>query len=158
MLKLLSQGALKAVPRSFRLTSPRQIHSIKAPYSGPASYDMIARRFSPTEVDPLAYFTPKRQQAAKERGEFIDIHDTGSDPNEYEGLIIDMKHETLETTIAEDFGIPYLLKATEADAKAVTEAYTGYIYGWKRRAIFPFIVGHESEACWVFFLIFVCNA
>jgi hypothetical protein len=48
-----------------------------------------------------------------------------------------MKHETLETTIAENFGIPYLLKAIEADAKAMTEAYTGYIYRWKRRAIFP---------------------
>jgi hypothetical protein len=66
-------------------------------------------------------------------------------------LITDVKYETLQTTIAEDFSIPYLLKAMEADAKAVTEAYTGYIYGWKRRAIFPFIVGHESEARWGFF-------
>jgi hypothetical protein len=57
-----------------------------------------------------------------------------------------VRHETLETTIAEDFGIPYLLKATEADAKVVTEAFNGYIYGWKRRANFPFIVGHESKA------------
>jgi hypothetical protein len=39
----------------------------------------------------------------------------------------------------------------EADSKAVTEAYAGYIHGWKRRAIFPFIVGHESQSRWVFF-------
>jgi hypothetical protein len=46
---------------------------------------MIARRFSPAQVDPWAYFTCKRQQAAKERGVFIDILDITEIPMNMRG-------------------------------------------------------------------------
>lgn len=60
-----------------------------------------------------------------------------------------MKHETLETTVAEELGIPYLSKAKEADAKEVVQVGTGYIHGSKRRAIVPFVF---DQARWVFFI------
>ncbi|KAH0609461.1 uncharacterized protein H6S33_012947 [Morchella sextelata] len=121
MFRLLSRQAFKAVPRpGLRLSASRHVHSMQVPYSGPPSYDTIFRRFS-SNVDPQAYFTRKRQQEAKERGEFIDIHDIGRDPSDYDVLITDIKHETLETTIAEELGIPYLSKATDAQAEEVVE-------------------------------------
>jgi hypothetical protein len=36
---------------------------------------MIARRFSSAQFDPQAYFACKRHQEAKDRGEYVDIHD-----------------------------------------------------------------------------------
>lgn len=95
---------------------------MQLPYTGPPSYDTIARRFSSDVVDPQAYLTRKRQQEAKNRGEFVDIHDIGRDPNDYV-LITDIKHETLETTTAEELGIPYLSKATESQAKKVVQVH-----------------------------------
>jgi hypothetical protein len=152
MFRLLSRQAFKAVPRpGLRLSASRHVHSMQAPYSGPPSYDTIFRRFS-SNVDPQAYFTRKRQQEAKERGEFIDIHDIGRDPSDYDVLITDIKHETLETTIAEELGIPYLSKATEAQAEEVVEVGNGYIHGSKFRVIVPFL-GHKGEARWVFFIL-----
>lgn len=153
MFKLLVHQAVKAAPTSLRLSSSRQIHSIRAPYSGPPSYDMIARRFSPIEVDPQAYFTRKRQQAGMERDISIDIGDIGRDPSGYDVLIKDVKHETLETTVAEELGIGYQSKAQEADAKALVRECTGYIHGPSRRPIVPFIVGGRGEARWVFFIL-----
>lgn len=46
-------------------------------------------------------------------------------------MIIDVQHETLETTISEDLGIPYLSKATQAEAREVVQVAHGYIYGLK---------------------------
>ncbi|RPB15818.1 hypothetical protein P167DRAFT_602907 [Morchella conica CCBAS932] len=155
MFKLLSRQAFKAVPRpGLRLptSTSRQIHSMQLPYSGPPNYDTIARRFS-SNVDPQAYFTRKRQQEAKDRGEFVDIHDIGRDPSDYDVLITDVKHETLETTIAEELGIPYLSKATDADAKKAVQVGHGYIYGSKFRAIIPLVVSHRDECRWVFFIM-----
>jgi hypothetical protein len=126
---------------------------MQAPYDGLPSYDTIARRFSSSQVDPQVFFTRKRQQEAQERGEFIDIHDIGIDPNDYDVLITDVKHETLETTVAEELGIPYLSKATEADAKEVVQVGNGYIYGRKFSAIIPFVVSHGDESRWVFFIM-----
>lgn len=84
-------------------------------------------------MDPQAFFSRKRQQEANDHGEFIDIHDVGSvDLADYSVLITDIKHNTLETMIAEELGIPYLLKATEAGAKEAVQV--------------PFIVSHEDEA------------
>lgn len=128
MFRLLSRQAVKAVPRpraGLRIsnsTTSRHVHSMQLPYTGPPSYDTIARRFSSDVVDPQAYLTRKRQQEAKNRGEFVDIHDIGRDPNDYV-LITDIKHETLETTTAEELGIPYLSKATESQAKKVVQVH-----------------------------------
>ncbi|KAH0609470.1 uncharacterized protein H6S33_012956 [Morchella sextelata] len=161
MFRLLSRQAFKAVPRPrprpglclSNGTTSRYVHSMQAPYDGLPSYDTIARRFSSSQVDPQVFFTRKRQQEAQERGEFIDIHDIGIDPNDYDVLITDVKHETLETTVAEELGIPYLSKATEADAKEVVQVGNGYIYGRKFSAIIPFVVSHGDESRWVFFIM-----
>ncbi|RPB15020.1 hypothetical protein P167DRAFT_571885 [Morchella conica CCBAS932] len=149
MFRFLSRQAFKVVPRP----ASRQIHSMRLPYTGPLSYDTIARRLSLDVVDPQGYLTRKRQQEAKNRGEFVDIHDIGRDPNDYDFLITDIKHETLETTIAEELGIPYLPKATESQAKEVFQVGDGYIHGSKFRAIVPFVVGHKGEGRWVFFML-----
>lgn len=65
----------------------------------------------------------------------------------------DINHQTLETTIAEELGIPYLSRAGEAEAKALVEVGDGYIHGSKSRAVVPFIVGHQDEARWVFCIL-----
>ena len=39
------------------------------------------------------------------RGAFVDIHDVGIDPKDYDVLISDVKHETLETRVAKELGI-----------------------------------------------------
>ncbi|KAH0612345.1 uncharacterized protein H6S33_010397 [Morchella sextelata] len=77
----------------------------------------VTIRFSPSQVDPLAYFTRKRQQEAKERGEFIDIHDIGgTDPGDFDVLISDVDDEKLRGEVTEIVGIPYHAEATKEDA------------------------------------------
>jgi len=94
-----------------------------------------------------------RQQEAKERGEFVDILEGGIDPADYDVLITDISHKTLETRIAEELGIPYLSKATEFDAKKVVEVSEGYIYGDTFRPIVPFVVSRKDEARCAFFIV-----
>jgi hypothetical protein len=158
MFRLLGQrDFIKAVPRPVSRRSnsiaSRWIHNVRVPYTGPPSYDTIDRRFSSDNVDPHAYFTAKRAQEAIARGQWVDIHDIGYEPEDYDVLFTDIKHETLETMIAEEVGIPYLSKATVADAKEVVKVGTGYIHGKKRRTIVPLIVGRREEARWVFFIV-----
>jgi hypothetical protein len=156
MFRLLRRQAVKAVRRPGLLfssgTTARHVHSMQAPYSGPPSDDTISRRFSSSEVDPQAYFTRKLQEEAKQRGEYIDIHDVGGvDPKDYDVLITDVNDETLRTEVSQVVGIPYLAKATEADANEALKVGHGYIYGRKLRTTFPAIVGHKGKAHWVFF-------
>lgn len=48
-----------------------------------------AIRFS-SHLNPVAFFIHKRQLEARDRGEFIDIHDIGGpDPRDYDVLIKD---------------------------------------------------------------------
>ena len=155
MFRPLSQQAFRTVRRPFRLykgPTSRWVHNLRLPYSGPPSYDTIIRRFS-SDVDPQLYFNRKHEQEAKERGEFIDVHDIGTDPDDFDVLISDVKHKTLATSIAEQVGVPYLSKPTEADAKEVVKVANGYIYGPKDRTIIPFVVTHKEESRWVFFII-----
>ena len=92
----------------------------------------VAQQFS-SEVDPQNnwYFTWKRRQAAKNRGEFISIRELSRDPNGYDVLITNLKHETLEATIAGELGILYLSIATNAWAGKVIRVANGYIYRLK---------------------------
>lgn len=62
-------------------------------------------------------------------------------------LITDIKQETLETTTAEEMGIPYLSKATEAEAEVseVVKVGIGYIHGLERRTMVSFVVRHPLE-------------
>ncbi|KAF8455263.1 hypothetical protein BDZ91DRAFT_746834 [Kalaharituber pfeilii] len=154
MFKLFSQRAVKAVPRHFRPSASRRIHSMQLPYIGPPTYETIARRFSSSEVDPRAYFARKLQEEAKQRGKYIDIHDVGGvDPKDFDVLITDVNDESLRNEISQVVGIPYLAKATEADANEVLKAGHGLIYGRKLRTIFPAAVGHKGKAHWVFFIL-----
>ena len=114
---------------------------------------MIAHRFSSSQIDPQTFFTHKRQQDAKDRGEFADIQEGGIGSEDYDILITDISHQKLETTIAEELGIPYLSQVAVADAKEVVEIGEGYIRGDTVRPIVPLVVSHKDEARWVFFIV-----
>ena len=158
MLKTVGRRAIGTVPRPLPLFTgtSRLIHSMQPPYAGPPTYETIARRLS-SQTDPQRYFASKRQQEAINRGAFVDIHDVGRDPKDYDVLISDVKHETLETKVAEELGIPYLSKAAESQARVVVQVGTGYIYGPQYRPIVPFVVSHKGEALWVFFIVDNCS-
>lgn len=94
----------------------RKVHLEPAPYSGPPNYETLARRFS-SDPSPLAFYPTRKQEAAKERGEFVDIHDSiRPDPKNYDVLIPDMNQCTLETDIAELVGVKYIQEATKEEA------------------------------------------
>ena len=48
---------------------------------------------------------------------------------------------------------PYLSKATEAEANEVVNVGIDYIYGLKRRTLVLFVVIHQKEIRWVFFIV-----
>lgn len=154
----LSQRALfKTTPGPLRLsnsTLSRCIHSVKTPYTGPPSYNMIARRFSPNNVNPCAYFTRLDQQMAKSRGEFVGVHDVGDiTPTDYDVLIRDIKDETLHSLISRECGIDYHSKVPEAEANNVVQSGDGYLRGSGNRPIVLFAVSHKGDARWVYFLL-----
>ena len=91
---------------------------------------------------------------AKARGELVYIHDViGPSRADYDVLISDIKHETLNTRISEEIGLAYLSEATEADAKTKVTTIEAYIHGSGYRPLVAFIVGHKGEFRWVFFII-----
>ena len=154
MFKIFSRQAAKAVCRpGLRLSTLRRMHSNQTPFSGPPSYDTIARRLSLSQADPQTYFVRKRQQEAKDLGEFVDIHDISRNAKDYDVLISDIKHETLEKIISEELGIRYLSEATESQVKEVVKVGRGYIYGKTFRTIIPFVVSRNGEARWMFFIM-----
>ena len=154
MLRSLSQRALKAAPRTgLRLSTSRLVHSMMVPFTGPPSYDTVAQRFSLSQPDPQAYFNRKRAQEATPYSLSYDRQGNPKYPKDKNLSIGDIEHGTLETTIAEEIGIPYLSKATEADGNDIVLVGTGYIHGERRHTIVPFIVKHQSESRWVFFVV-----
>ncbi|KIM94911.1 hypothetical protein OIDMADRAFT_60070 [Oidiodendron maius Zn] len=95
MLRLPSQQGVKALCKCLR-NPPRNplharyVHSEQAPYSGPPGWATISRRLS-SRPSPLIYFANMRDEEARERNEFIDIHDIGGvDPNTYDVLLSDI--------------------------------------------------------------------
>lgn len=106
-----------------RLSASRHVHTMQVPYSGPPTYETIARRFSSSQPDPQAFFSRKCQQEALERGEFTEIHDVdpgySPDPTEYDVMLTGITYGKPGSTIAEELGIPYLSQTTEADANEV---------------------------------------
>ena len=132
-------------------TQTRNVHD-QVPFSGPPSYSTITRRFS-SHPNPLIYFAEKKAEEAAKRGEFIDVHD-GSFSDDFDVLITDVTDEILRTEIAELVGIPYLEKATQAEAKKILDVGRGFLYGDNYRPIFPCVVSREdlNKAHWVFFL------
>jgi hypothetical protein len=158
MFSLLGRRSISAVRRRGLLLSggitSRLVHSMPAPYTGPPSHDTIARRFS-SDVDPQSYFARKRQQQAKERGEFVDIHDIGGlDPKDHDILITDVGYDKLQHEIAEIVGIPYHSPASKEEADKVVDIGKCFFYGRKIRTMFPAVVTHRSgKAYWVFFIV-----
>ncbi|KAF8469045.1 hypothetical protein BDZ91DRAFT_83279 [Kalaharituber pfeilii] len=67
--------------------------------------------------------------------------------------ITDVKDENLRHEISQVVGIPYLSKATVADANEVHKVGNGFIYGRELRTIFPAVVGHKGKAHWIFFIL-----
>ena len=153
MLKFSGQ-ALKALHSPLRnALHIRHIHVDRAPFSGPPSYATIARRFT-SHPNPLIFFTEKKAKEAKERGEFIDIHDIGGvSPKDFDVLITDMDNQKLRSEVAELIGIPYLEKTTKNEANNKVDLGHGIVYGNKFRTIFPCVVGLNDEARWVFFIV-----
>ena len=158
MLRLQSQQALKTLCGPLRnpLRNPlhiRHVHVEQAPFSGPPSYATIARRFS-LHPNSLLFFTEKKAKEAKERGEFIDIHDIGGvSPKDFDALITDMDDKNLRSEVAELISIPYLEKTTKKEANNKVNLGHGIVYGDKFRVLFPHIVGLEDKAHWVFFIM-----
>jgi len=153
MLRLPNQRVLKALCSPLRNPHKRYVHNEHAPFSGHPSYATIARRFT-SQPNPLDYFASKKAKEAKERGEFIDIHDIGGvDPKDFDVLITDMDDNSLRTEISELIGIPYLKEATKDEANDEVEIGHCIIYGMKQRKIFPCIVRFKDKARWVFFIV-----
>jgi len=132
----------------------RRIHIESIPFSGPPSYETLARRFSSSYPNPLVYFRKEKEKKAIEDGEFVDIHDVGGvDPKDYDVLITDMNENTLRNDVAKLAGIPFLQKATKDEANKQVEIGHGFIYGKKLGTIFPCILSFRDKAHWVFFIV-----
>jgi hypothetical protein len=98
----------------------------------------------------MDYFEDKKAREAIERGEFVDIHDIGSD--DFDVLITDVNDGLLRTEVAEVLGVPYLAKATPEEAEKRPSMSRGILYGRNLRPIFPCVVSSGSKAHWVFFI------
>lgn len=104
-------------------------------------------------TDPQVYFVSKRQQEAKDRGEYADFHDIGGiDLADYDILLTDVNNEKLWGEIVEIVGIPYHAEATKKDNRVI-EIGDCYLYGRKLRKIFLTVVSYEDRAYWVFFVV-----
>lgn len=77
------------------------------------AYDAISRRFSNIS-DIRSYLTTKKELKLQERGMLTDIHDVSSmDPKDYDVLVTDISHHTLEYEISDTIGVPYLTPTTK---------------------------------------------
>ena len=155
MLRLSGQQAIKALsgPLGNPLHIVRHVHDEQAPFSGPPTYATIARRFT-SPPNPLFFFPEKRAKEAKERGEWVDIHDIGPvGPEEFDVWITDMDEEKLRSEVAELIGIPYLEKASQNEANNKVGLGHGIVYGKYLRVVFPCVVALENKAHWVFFIV-----
>jgi hypothetical protein len=139
--------------RTLRSLSSNHAGSLQAPFFG---YDTLARRFS-SYPKPLNLFAVPSWQKATNSSEYVDIHELHDiidlGPINYDDPIPDINEKTLRTEISQVFGIDYLAKATEDDAKREIDAIEGYLYGDGRRAMVPCVVGHGNKAYWVHFIV-----
>jgi hypothetical protein len=133
--------------------SSNRAGSLQAPCSG---YDALARCFS-AYPKPVNLFALKSWQKATNSSEYVDIHElrdiSNLELNNYDVLITDVTEKTLRTEISKVFGIDYLAKATEEDAKREVDAINGCLYGDGRRAMVPCVVSNGNKAYWVHFFV-----
>ncbi|RPA90996.1 hypothetical protein L873DRAFT_1820107 [Choiromyces venosus 120613-1] len=82
---------------------------------------------------------------------FIGIHDVRPEiippPEGYNVLFLGVTHQTLDITIAEELGLPYLGETTKVDAEERVQMLDGYTYGPNVRTIFPLVIIH-GEVAW----------
>ena len=139
--------------RTLHPFSSNHVGSLQAPFSG---YDTLARPFS-SYPNPLKLSALGSWQKATDSSEYIDIHDlrsiSGLALNGYDVLITDISENTLRTEISKSFGIDYLAKATEHDAKREIDTIDGYLYGEGYRAMVPCVVSSRNKAYWVHFFV-----
>ena len=141
----VGQQVFKAI---LRPTSVK-FHTIPLAHTSFQPHGTITRCFS-SKLTPKEYHVNWHDQGTLDRSRSIDTHETSRNSKDYDVLISGVMHKTLETTISEKLGIPYLSKATLSDAQKVTEA-GGCIYGgW---LIIPLVAAHERKAGWVFFVM-----
>ncbi|PUU77262.1 hypothetical protein B9Z19DRAFT_1065998 [Tuber borchii] len=149
MYRFLSRRPFKGLP----LSASRLIHDMRPAYTAPPSYNTA---FQPSNSDayPQLLRLPKPRQEATDKhdGESVGNHETSREVNDYDVLFPDIKHETLETIVAEILGLPYLSEAPAAEAKILVHVAHGYTHGRYGRTIFPLIVTYKDEARWVFFI------
>jgi hypothetical protein len=92
--------------------------------------------------------------------EYVDTYDicdiSNLELNNYDVLITDIDEEILRNEISRYFGIDYLAKATEDDARRDIDAINGYLYGEGRRAMVPCVVSNGNKAHWVHFVVGTC--
>jgi len=148
MFRFFSSQAFNAAPRS----APRQIITMQPLRTSLPTGSMITRWYS-AWVGSKKYFFNKHRQEVIKRARIVDIYSLPPDPAAYDVLVSDIKHKTLETTIAKELGIPYLSKATKHQATEVVSSAEGYIYGSGFRLIIPLVAARNNRARWVFFLI-----
>lgn len=106
--------SLRGYATRFRI-SPQGSRWIHMPRVADPSYASIARRLA-SSPDLQVFYIRKMQEEAKARGECVDSMEGGLSAKDYDVLITDVSHTTLETTIS---GISYLSPAKSADADAV---------------------------------------
>ncbi|PUU77244.1 hypothetical protein B9Z19DRAFT_1128505 [Tuber borchii] len=116
----------------------RFIHHTPAPDISSPTYNSVLKRLNSVADQQMFH---KRQPPQEVKSDAFDA------------LFPDIKHETLDTIISEEIGIPYLSSAAEAEAKKVIRVAQGYIHGRHCRTIFPLAVTHKDEARWVFFIV-----
>jgi hypothetical protein len=153
MFGILRQQVFTAAPKQC-LPVAGHIHSVHdAPYTGRLGYETVARRFS-AESDPVAFFARKRRQKSLERGQYVEVHDIGMDSHDYDVLMTDVKHETLETTIIEELGIGYryLSKPHQTDVDKVVLDDDGHTHGQIYGPIIPLVVTNLNKSHRVFII------
>jgi hypothetical protein len=156
MLRLSSRQALKAPQNPLRnlpsLRGRLQLHNATLlhhtlPFSGPPSYATIARRWSSSNPSPISLLAKEKNEEAKKRGEFVDIHDVVWDD------FSDMDSNTLHSDISKLVGIPYLMEATKDEADKVVTSIQGFVYGQLFRSILPCVLSIGGMSRWIFFLV-----
>ena len=139
--------------RPLRPFSSSHVGSLQAPSSG---YDTLARRSS-SYPSPLKLSTLGSRQHGTDSSGYVDIHDfqsiSGLEMYNYDVLITDLNEAALRTDVSKFFGIDYLAKVTEDDAKRKIGVVNGFLYGEGRRAMVPFVVSRGDHAYWVHFIV-----
>jgi hypothetical protein len=109
MLRLPSQQPLKTLRSPYvilckALSSCAKFTAAKVITSQSHSPDRLARRFS-SAPKPKLYYQLQKELDARDRGEWVDIHDTG------------MNENTLRTNIGKVTRLEILQEATKEEAK-----------------------------------------